>query len=334
MIKSEKLEEEEKDYKSLFSNIVLISGNSNLALSKKISDNLNIPIANSIISRFSDGEIRVKILENVRGKDVFIIQSTCPPVNDNLMELLIIIDAVKRASAGTITAIIPYFGYAKQEKKVSGREPITAKLVANLLTTAGANRVVTIELHAPAIQGFFDIPVDNLQANNILIKALKENVIINDDLSKYVVLAPDAGSVIRSRIFAEKIGVPIAVMFKRRPDIEEVESMEVVGEVKNKKVIIVDDMISTAKTLVKASEKITSLGASEVYAVAVHPVFSSNAVKILEESNIKKVIVTDTIPLNNEYKNSNKIIQVSVAELLSEVIKRIYLRKSISELFD
>ena len=333
MLKSEKMNEE-IDFKSLFSNIVLISGNSNIGLAKKISELLNIPIADSIISKFSDGEIRVKILENVRGKDVFIIQSTCPPVNDNLMELLIIIDAVRRASAGTITAIIPYFGYAKQEKKVSGREPITAKLVANLLTVAGANRVVTIELHAPAIQGFFDIPVDNLQANNILIKALKDSGILDGDLSEFVVLAPDAGSVIRSRIFAEKIGLPIAVMFKRRPDIEEVESMEVVGDIMNKKVIIVDDMISTAKTLVKAANKIIALGAKEVYAVAVHPVFVSNAIKIIEESDIKKVIVTDTIPLNDELKSNNKIIQVSVSELLSEVIKRIYLRKSISELFD
>lgn len=333
MLKSEKMNEE-IDFKSLFSNIVLISGNSNIGLAKKISEHLNIPIADSIISKFSDGEIRVKILENVRGKDVFIIQSTCPPVNDNLMELLIIIDAVRRASAGTITAIIPYFGYAKQEKKVSGREPITAKLVANLLTVAGANRVVTIELHAPAIQGFFDIPVDNLQANNILIKALKDSGILDGDLSEFVVLAPDAGSVIRSRIFAEKIGLPIAVMFKRRPDIEEVESMEVVGDIMNKKVIIVDDMISTGKTLVKAANKIIALGAKEVYAVAVHPVFVSNAIKIIEESDIKKVIVTDTIPLNDELKSNNKIIQVSVSELLSEVIKRIYLRKSISELFD
>ena len=333
MLKSEKMNEE-IDFKSLFSNIVLISGNSNIGLAKKISEHLNIPIADSIISKFSDGEIRVKILENVRGKDVFIIQSTCPPVNDNLMELLIIIDAVRRASAGTITAIIPYFGYAKQEKKVSGREPITAKLVANLLTVAGANRVVTIELHAPAIQGFFDIPVDNLQANNILIKALKDSRILDGDLSEFVVLAPDAGSVIRSRIFAEKIGLPIAVMFKRRPDIEEVESMEVVGDIMNKKVIIVDDMISTGKTLVKAANKIIALGAKEVYAVAVHPVFVSNAIKIIEESDIKKVIVTDTIPLNDELKSNNKIIQVSVSELLSEVIKRIYLRKSISELFD
>ncbi|MGC8734004.1 MAG: ribose-phosphate diphosphokinase [bacterium] len=325
---------EEQNIKSIFSNIVLISGNSNVELAKKISNHLNVPIADSIIGRFSDGEVRVKILENVRGKDVFIIQSTCPPVNDNLMELLIIIDAVKRASAATITAIIPYFGYAKQEKKVGGREPITAKLVANLLTVAGANRVVTIELHAPAIQGFFDIPVDNLQANSILINALKEHDIINGDLSEFVVLAPDAGSVIRSRIFAEKIGLPIAVMFKRRPDVEEVESMEVVGDISNKRVIIVDDMISTAKTLVKAANKIINLGAKEVYAVAVHPVFVSNAINIIKQSHIKKVIVTDTIPLKDELKNNNKIVQVSVSELLAEVIKRIYLKKSISELFD
>ena len=333
MLRREKLHEE-LNTKSIFSNIILISGNSNISLAKKISEHLNIPIADSIISRFSDGEVRVKILENVRGKDVFIIQSTCPPVNDNLMELLVIIDAVKRASASAITAIIPYFGYAKQEKKVGGREPITAKLVANLLTVAGANRVVTIELHAPAIQGFFDIPVDNLHANNILIKALKDNNILDQDLSEFVVLAPDAGSVIRSRIFAEKIGIPIAVMFKRRPDIEEVESMEVVGDISNKKVIIVDDMISTAKTLIKAANKIMNLGAKEVYAVAVHPVFVSNAINLIEESPIKKIIVTDTIPLKDELKNNGKIIQVSVSELLAEVIKRIYLRKSISELFD
>ncbi|MGB9639046.1 MAG: ribose-phosphate diphosphokinase, partial [bacterium] len=182
--------------------------------------------------------------------------------------------------------------------------------------------------------GFFDIPVDNLQANSILINALKEYDIINGDLSEFVVLAPDAGSVIRSRIFAEKIGLPIAVMFKRRPDVEEVESMEVVGDISNKRVIIVDDMISTAKTLVKAANKIINLGAKEVYAVAVHPVFVSNAINIIKQSHIKKVIVTDTIPLKDELKNNNKIVQVSVSELLAEVIKRIYLKKSISELFD
>ncbi|MCS6955510.1 MAG: ribose-phosphate pyrophosphokinase [Candidatus Calescibacterium sp.] len=318
------------DYPSLFNRLVLIGGNSNSELSKRISHNLDIPLANSIISKFSDGEIRVKILENVRGKEVFIIQSTCPPVNDNLMELLIIIDAIKRASASSITAIIPYFGYAKQEKKVSGREPITAKLVANLITVAGANRVVTIDLHAPAIQGFFDIPVDNLYAYSTLVNAFFENI-GKVDKDSFVILAPDAGSVIRARMYSEKMGLPIAVMFKRRPDIEEVESMEVVGEIENKNVIIVDDMISTAKTLVRAAEKLKNMGANKIYAMAIHPVFSSNAVQLIDDSPIEKIFVTDTIPVK---KTNQKIVVASISNLISEVIKRIYLKKSISELFD
>ncbi len=322
--------EEIEENKDIFNRLVLISGNSNLELAKKISDTLDIPLANSIVSKFSDGEVRVKILENVRGKDVFVIQSTCPPVNDNLMELLIIIDAVKRASANSITAVIPYFGYAKQEKKVSGREPITAKLVANLITVAGANRVVTVDLHAPAIQGFFDIPVDNLYAYRALVNAFME-YIGKVDKDSFVILAPDAGSVIRARMYSEKMGLPIAVMFKRRPDIEEVESMEVVGEIENKNVIIVDDMVSTAKTLVRAAEKLKAMGANKIYALAVHPVFSSNALELLDKSPIEKMFVTDTIPLKN---TNQKIIVSSISNLISEVIKRIYLKKSISELFD
>lgn len=313
-----------------YSNLTLIGGNSNIELAKKISEKINIPLAKSIIEKFSDGEIRVKILDNVRGKDVFIIQSTCPPVNDNLMELLIIIDAVKRASANSITAVIPYFGYAKQEKKVSGREPISAKLVANLITVAGANRVVTIDLHAPAIQGFFDIPVDNLYSFSTLVNSFMENL-VNIDRNSFVVLAPDAGSVIRARMYSEKMRLPIAVMFKRRPDVEEVESMEVVGEIKNKNIIIVDDIISTAKTLVKAAEKLKNMGANKIYALVVHPVFSSNAIELVENSPIEKIFVTDTIPLRF---NSKKIVVVSISGLISEVIKRIYLRRSISELFD
>lgn len=325
------LEDEDKSQNSkLFSRLVLIGGNSNLELSKKISDELDIPLADSIISKFSDGEIRVKILENVRGKEVFIIQSTCPPVNDNLMELLILIDAVRRASASSITAVIPYFGYAKQEKKVSGREPITAKLIANLLTVAGASRVVTVDLHAPAIQGFFDIPVDNLYAYNFLVNAFRD-YIGRVDKNNFVILAPDAGSVIRARMYSEKMGLPIAVMFKRRPDIEEVESMEVVGEIENKNIVIVDDMVSTAKTLVSAANKLKSMGANKIYALAVHPVFSSNAIQLIDDSPIEKVFVTDTIPLRNK---NEKIVVVSIASLISEVIRRIYLRKSISELFD
>jgi len=323
---------QEDDYevsKDLFSRLVLISGNSNIELSKKIANHLGISLANGIISKFSDGEIRVKILDNVRGKDVFIIQSTCPPVNDNLMELLIIIDAVKRASANSITAIIPYFGYAKQEKKVSGREPITAKLVANLITTAGANRVVTIDLHSPAIQGFFDIPVDNLYAYSSLVNVFMESVEVNRD--EFVILAPDAGSVIRARMYSEKMSLPIAVMFKRRPDVEEVESMEVVGDIENKNIVIIDDMVSTAKTLVRASEKLVKLGVKKIYALIVHPVFSSNALQLIDDSPIEKIFVTDTIPLKSV---NNKIVVASISKLLSEVIKRIYLKKSISELFD
>ncbi len=327
MISSQTEYQEEKA--DMYNRMVLIGGNSNIDLSIKVAEDLGISLADSIISRFSDGEIRVKILENVRSKEVFIIQSTCPPVNDNLMELLIIIDAVKRASAGSITAIIPYFGYSKQEKKVSGREPITAKLVANLITAAGANRVVTIDLHSPAIQGFFDIPVDNLYSHKILIDSLLKYVDVKKE--NFVVVAPDAGSVIRARMYSEKMGLPIAVMFKRRPDIEEVESMEVVGQVENKNVIIVDDMVSTGKTLVKAAEKLKNMKVNNIYCLIVHPVFSSNSVHLIENSPIDKVFVTNTIPTNVK---SSKIIVCSVHKLISEVIRRIYLRKSISELFD
>ncbi|MEN3015279.1 MAG: ribose-phosphate pyrophosphokinase [bacterium] len=322
--------QEEKAQKELYDKLILIGGNSNTELSVKVSEKIGIPLANSIISRFSDGEIRVKILENVRGKDVFIIQSTCPPVNDNLMELLIIIDAVRRASANSITAIIPYFGYAKQEKKVSGREPITAKLVANLITVAGANRVVTVDLHSPAIQGFFDIPLDNLFAYSSLASQFV-NYVGKLDKNNHIIVAPDAGSVVRARMYSEKMGLPIAVMFKRRPDVEEVECLEVVGDIQGKEVIIVDDMISTGKTIVNAAEKLANMGAKKIYVLAVHPVFCSNAIQLIEKSCIEKIFVTDTIPLKH---TNSKIIVCSIADLISEVIKRIYFKKSISELFD
>ncbi len=310
-------------------NVKLIAGNSNPALAKAISDILQIKLTPSLITRFTDGEVRVKILESVRGYDTFVLQPTCPPVNDNLMELLIVIDALRRASARSITAVIPYYGYAKQEKKTEGREPISAKLVANLITVAGADRVVIIDLHAPAIQGFFDIPVDNLQAMPILRDYFIKRGLVGDDV---VVVSPDAGGVARARKLAESLGTSLAVIFKRRPEVDEVETMEVVGDVRGKRALIFDDMISTGKTIARAAEKLKALGAREIYVGATHAVFSGQAPKLLESSPINEIVVTDTIPLPPE-KRFKGLVVLSVAPLLAEAIRRISHNLSVSELF-
>jgi ribose-phosphate pyrophosphokinase len=286
-------------------------------------------LGNAEVKTFSDGEISVEINENVRGKDVFIIQPTCPPVNDNLMELLIMIDAARRASAGRITAVIPYYGYARQDRKVAPRQPISAKLVANLITVAGASRVLTMDLHAGQIQGFFDIPVDNLFARPVLLHYLKEH--FKDDL---VIVSPDAGGVERARAFAKRLDASLAIIDKRRERANVAEVMNIIGDVKGKTAVIVDDMVDTGGTLTKAASALLDKGASAVYACCTHPVLSGNAVQRIEESPIKELIVTDTIPLSEEARKCKKIKVLSVGKLFGEAVRRIHLNESVSVLFE
>ena len=313
----------------IWERLLLISGNSNRELAERISRVLNKPLAEATIKRFSDGEVWVEVNENVRGREVFVIQSTCPPVNDNLMELLIILDALKRASASKVTAVIPYYGYARQDRKSAPRTPISAKLVANLLTTAGADRVVTMDLHAGQIQGFFDIPVDNLYAAPVLLKYIRENY--GDDLT---VVSPDAGGVERARAYAKRLGCHLAIIDKRRPSPNEAEIMHVVGEIEGKNAIIVDDMVDTAGTLTKAVDALLANGAKEVSAAITHPVLSGKAIERIKNSPLKELIVTDTIPLKEEAKEIEKIKVLTISELLGEAIKRIYYETSVSSLFE
>ncbi len=311
----------------IWERLLLISGNSSFELAERISKVLDKPLAKATIKRFSDGEVWVEINENVRGREVFVIQSTCPPVNDNLMELLIILDALRRASASKITAVVPYYGYARQDRKSAPRTPISAKLVANLLTVAGADRVVTMDLHAGQIQGFFDIPVDNLYASPVLLRYIRENY--GGDLT---IVSPDAGGVERARAFAKRLGCHLAIIDKRRPSPNESEIMHVVGEIGNV-AIIVDDMVDTAGTLTRAADALMKNGAKEVAAAVTHPVLSGNAIEKLKNSPIKEVIVTDTIPLKEEARRLEKITVLSVSELLAEAIKRIFYETSVSSLF-
>jgi ribose-phosphate pyrophosphokinase len=319
------LEKEEKEMK--YEKLKIFSGNSNMELAKEIAKNLGIEVGKALVTKFMNGEIRVKIEENVREVDVFLVQSTSHPVNDNLMELLIMIDALKRASAKRITAVIPFYGYARQDRKVTGREPISAKLVANLLTVAGANRILTVDLHAGQIQGFFDIPVDHLEAVRILAKYFKK---IN--LKNIVVISPDIGGVARARSFSEVLESPLAIIAKRRPKPDTSEVEEIVGDVKDKVAIMVDDMILTGGSLVNGAEALLKKGVREVYAAATHPALCGDAVKTLQESPIKEIVVTNTVFLPEE-KRIPKIKILSVAPLISEAIKRIHKGISVSELF-
>jgi ribose-phosphate pyrophosphokinase len=307
----------------------LISGTANPELAQKISEYLAIPLVQTKITRFSDGEIFVEINENVRGADVFIIQPTCPPVNENLVELLIMIDAARRASARRITAVIPYYGYARQDRKTAPRTPITAKLVANVIVVAGARRVLTMDLHAGQIQGFFDIPVDHLYAMPVFLEYLK-NKFRGEEI---VIVSPDAGGVERAREYAKRLNATMAIVDKRRPKPNESEVMNIIGDVKDKIAVIIDDMIDTAGTICKAASAIMERGAKEVYAVATHPVLSGPAVERLAQSPIKEVIVSDTIPLREEAKRLDKIKVLSVSKLLGEAIRRIHTDDSISSLF-
>ena len=313
---------------SYSSKVKIFALNSNKPLAQKIADTVGVPLGKTSVDRFSDGEIRINIEESIRGDEIFIIQSTSAPVNDNLVELLIMTDALRRASALTINVVIPYYGYARQDRKTRSREPITAKLVADMLEKAGADRVISLDLHAAQIQGFFDIPVDHLMgapllADYFLKKGLEEDA---------VVVSPDHGGVTRARKLAEFLKAPIAIIDKRRPKANVAEIMNIIGSVDNKRCIIIDDMIDTAGTITLASQALMDAGAKEVYACATHPVLSGPAIERLEKSPIKQVIVTDSIKIPTE-KQIDKLTQVSVGPLIGTAIKRIHENKPLSPLF-
>ena len=307
----------------------LLSCNSNIRLSEEIAKNLDIPLTKASVRKFSDEEIFVEVNENVRGQDVYVLQSTSKPANDNLIELLVCIDALKRASANQITAVIPYFGYARQDRKPGPRTPITAKLVANLLTTSGADRVLTIDLHAGQIQGFFDIPVDNLYAAPILLSDIKENFNINNT----VIISPDVGGVVRARYIANRLNTSLAIVDKRREAANVSEVLNIIGEVDGKDCILIDDIVDTAGTLTNASEALLKVGASSVSAYVSHGVLSGPALQRIKESSLKELVTTNTIiEIKNE--NKNKIRRLSVAPLIAEAVKRIDNHSSVSSLFN
>ena len=306
----------------------LFGGTSNPTLTQEVCNYLAIEPGKITAKTFSDGETQIEIHENIRGRDVFILQSTCTPVNDNLMQLLIIMDALKRASAKRITAVIPYYGYGRQDRKVKPRVPISAKLVADLITTAGANRVISIDLHAGQIQGYFNIPVDNLFAAPLLLKYIRNN--FQDDL---VIVSPDAGGVERARAFAKRLSASLAFIDKRRDAPNISEAMNIIGDVEGKTVIILDDMVDTAGTLAQGANALKNRGAARIYACCTHPVLSGQSIERLKASPIDHLVVTNTIPLNKEARNCSKIEALSVAELLGEAIKRIFNSNSVSTLF-
>jgi len=312
-------------------NIKVFTGNSYPQLAEDIADRLGVPVGKAKVSTFSDGEISVDINETVRGNDVFILQSTSSPVNNNLMELLIMIDAFKRASAGRITAVIPYYGYARQDRKVKSRDPITAKLVADLLTAAGAHRILTMDLHAAQIQGYFNIPVDHLLGAPILAQHfISKGLIDQDDV---VVVSPDLGSVTRARKFADNLHAPIAIIDKRRPKANVCEIMNIIGDIDGKRCILIDDMIDTAGTITNAANALKGLGAKNIYACCTHGVLSGPAIERINNSEIEELVMLNTIPLRDDL-DTNKIRSISIAPLFAEVIKRIYDDQPISKLFE
>ncbi len=311
------------------SELIIFSGNSNPEFAKTVCDYLGMPLGNSMVKKFSDGEVRIEINDNVRLRDVFVIQSTCHPVNDNLVELLLMIDALKRASATRITAVMPYYGYARQDKKVAPRVPISAKLVADLLQTSGAKRIITMDLHAGQIQGYFDIPVDNLFAAPKIIEYIRENF----KSSNLVIVSPDAGGAERARAFAKRLDANLAVVDKRRDAPNVAKAMAVIGDVKDKVAILLDDMVDTAGTLTEAAAAILEHGAKEVYACCVHPVLSGPAVDRICDSKLRSVLVCDTIPLKPNAFDCGKIEVISVAELFGEAIIRSHTGDSVTSLF-
>ena len=306
----------------------IFTGNANPALAKEICDYLGLPLGEAFVGRFNNGEVQIMIDESVRGKDVFIIQPTSYPVNDNLMELMVMADALKRASARHITAVVPYYGYARQDRKARSREPITAKLVANLMQTSGITRLVTIDLHAGQIQGFFDVPVDHLYGASILAKYINEK-----NLEDVIVVSPDLGGVTRARDLADRIGAPIAIIEKKRPEPGVAKVMNLIGDVKGKNCIIVDDIVDTAGSLVEGAKALKEFGAKSVMAAVTHAVLTDPASERIANSNIKELIVTNTMPLPENCKLDN-VTQLSVAPLLGEAIMRIFHEVSVSNLFD
>ncbi|MBA0916083.1 MAG: ribose-phosphate pyrophosphokinase [Nitrosomonadaceae bacterium] len=312
-----------------YDSLMVFTGNANPKLAQDVVRNLNIHLGRATVGRFSDGEIMVEILENVRGKDVFILQSTCAPTNDTLMELLVLVDALKRASAGRVTAAIPYFGYARQDRRPrSARVPITAKVVANMLTTVGVDRLLTMDLHADQIQGFFDIPVDNIYSMPILLGDLWKS-----NYQNLVVVSPDVGGVVRARQMAKRLECDLAIIDKRRPKPNVAKVMNIIGEVKGRNCVIMDDMVDTANTLCEAARALKEQGASSVMAYCTHAVLSGNAVEWIQSSALDKLVVTDTIPLREDAKACDRIFQLSVASLLAETVLRISNEDSVSSLF-
>lgn len=313
---------------SVFSNYKVFAGNSHTELAEEIAAIMGKPLGKATVNKFSDGEISVNLWETVRGSDCYIVQSTCDPVNDNLMELLIMIDAMKRASAGRINAIIPYYGYARQDRKAKARDPITAKLVANLLVASGADRILTMDLHASQIQGYFDIPVDHLVGMPILVKYFAEQ-----DTGNLVIVSPDHGSVTRARNMAQPLNAPIAIVDKRRPEPNKSEIMHIIGDIEGKDCILVDDMIDTAGTITNAANALKEMGANSVRACATHGVLSGPAIERIENSAIEELVLLNTIPVPEE-KKTEKMKMLSVAPLFAEAMTRVFTNGSISKLFD
>ncbi|MBI5572841.1 MAG: ribose-phosphate pyrophosphokinase [Desulfomonile tiedjei] len=307
----------------------IFAGNSNPRLAEAITRYMGIPLGVAMVGSFSDGEIQVEFRENVRGMDVFVIQSTCQPVNDNIMELLVMVDALKRASASRVTAVMPYYGYARQDRKVASRAPITAKLIADIITAAGTDRVLTIDLHAGQIQGFFDIPVDHLYASPIMAESIRAEL----ETSRCTVVSPDAGGVERARAFAKRLGATLAIIDKRRAKPNESAVMHVIGDVTGRDAIICDDMVDTAGTLVTAAEALKQSGARDIYACCTHPVLSGESMTRINQSPIKKLYIADTISVEKKMEICAKLQVESVAPLLGEAISRIHREVSVSELF-
>lgn len=311
------------------SKLMVFSGNANPELAKKIAESLDTRMGNATVGQFSDGEVAVEINENVRGKDVFILQSTCAPTNDNLMELVLMVDALRRASASRITAVLPYFGYARQDRRVrSARVPISAKVVADMMVKAGVDRVMTMDLHADQIQGFFDVPVDNVYGSPILLDDIERQ-----NYDNLVVVSPDVGGVVRARAIAKQLNVDLAIIDKRRPQANQAQVMHIIGEIENRTCVVVDDMIDTAGTLCKAGEALKERGAQRVVAYATHPILSGPAVENIASSVLDEVVVTDTIPLSDVARRSGKIRQLSVAGLIAEAIRRVSNEESVSAMF-
>ncbi|HKJ70919.1 MAG TPA: ribose-phosphate pyrophosphokinase [Gammaproteobacteria bacterium] len=310
------------------SDLALFSGNANRPLAESVAHHLGVPLGEAEVGVFSDGEVHVEFLENVRGRDVFVVQPTCSPANDHLMELLAMLDALKRASAARITAVVPYYGYARQDRRANGRTPITAKLVADLITTAGADRVLTMDLHADQIQGFFDMPVDNIYASPVLLGELTRM-----ELENLVVVSPDVGGVVRARALAKRMGAELAIIDKRRPKPNEAQVMHIIGAVEGRHCVIVDDMVDTANTLCRAATALKDKGARSVMAAVSHPVLSGEAMENIEDSGLDTMLVTDTIPLSHKAASSDKIRVLSIAELLAEAIRRVNNEDSVSSLF-